>query len=360
MDIESRLSISFYSQIATISEQHKIYVVQHNQTHKIYIKKILDVYNKDIYEYLRLNPIKHTPKIYEIYAEGNQLEVIEEYISGNTVEQLLDSNFPFTNDKIRDIVIQLCVVLNDLHNCSPAIIHRDIKPSNIIITPSGELFLLDFNAAKYQTWSKSEDTSLLGTKGYAAPEQYGFGVSTTQTDIYAVGVLIKELTSCKAYIQSGQKNEFVPIITKCTKLDATQRYENVLSISRLLNSSDVSNSKPQKEFSAWRRFLPPGFQKLSPISMLLSGTGYAFIAWLCLTLEIDGSTPLSLFVDRILCFIMLISIIFCSANYLNVQSFFPPCRTKNPLLRIMAIVLLDILIFLSFMIFISIFDSILA
>ena len=72
------------------------------------------------------------------------------------------------------------------------IIHRDIKPSNIMITEQNHVVLLDFNAAKLYTNASTNDTVLLGTKGYAAPEQYGFGSSSPQTDIYAIGVLIKE------------------------------------------------------------------------------------------------------------------------------------------------------------------------
>lgn len=349
MDIESRLSISFYKPIATISEAHKIYVVQHMETNKIYIKKILDIYNLSVYEYLRNNPIPHTPRIYEVYEEANQLYIIEEYISGDTMEQLLENNMPFSNEKLRDIAIQLCTIVKELHDCVPSIIHRDIKPSNIILSPSGELFLLDFNAAKYHSDYKDEDTTLLGTKGYAAPEQYGFGVSTTQTDIYAIGMLLKELTSCPAYLESRQKNEFSSIITKCTKLNANERYKDVNAILRILCKSESTSMEPTDKLPSWMSYLPPGFQKLSPINMLLSGAGYAFLFWLCLTLEVEDTTPSALLFERIFCLLMILSIIFCTANYRNVQSQFPPCRTKKLPLRILAVLLFDVLIFFAFM-----------
>ena len=349
MDYESRLSISFYKQIATISETHKIYAVQHIQTNKIYIKKVLDVYNKAVYEYLQANPISHTPRIYEVYEENNRLTIIEEYISGDTIEQLLENQTPFSNEKIREIAIQLCSIVKNLHNCSPAIIHRDIKPSNIILSPSGELFLLDFNAAKYQSDGKNEDTSLLGTKGYAAPEQYGFGVSTTQTDIYAIGMLLKELTTCEAYLQSKQKNEFSSIISKCTRLNANERYKNISSILRILSKNDSNVVEQARDLPRWMSYLPPGFQKLSPINMIFAGIGYLFLFWLCLTLETKNATPGVLIIERSSCLLMFLSIIFCSANYRNVQSYFPLCRTNNIFLRILAVILLDVLIFFAFM-----------
>lgn len=87
----------------------------------------------------------------------------------------------------------LCEILEKLHSVTPPIVHRDTKPSNIIITNYEHVVLLDFNAAKYFADTDTADTILLGTKGYAAPEQYGFGSSTPQTDIYALGILLKEL-----------------------------------------------------------------------------------------------------------------------------------------------------------------------
>ena len=82
----------------------------------------------------------------------------------------------------------------------PAIIHRDIKPSNIIITAYNRAVLLDFNAAKYYSCQSTEDTVLLGTQGYASPEQYGFGSSSPQTDIYSMGILFRELLNSICYL----------------------------------------------------------------------------------------------------------------------------------------------------------------
>ena len=82
----------------------------------------------------------------------------------------------------------------------PPIIHRDIKPSNIIITAYNRAVLLDFNAAIYYSCQSTEDTILLGTQGYASPEQYGFGSSSPQTDIYSMGILFRELLNSICYL----------------------------------------------------------------------------------------------------------------------------------------------------------------
>lgn len=358
MDISSRLSISFYKTIAAISEEHKIYIVQQIQTKKIYIKKILTVYNRNIYEFLQNNPVPHTPKIYEIFEENSELTIIEEYISGDTLEQLLDNNVKFHAEEIRDIVIRLCIILSDLHHCYPPIIHRDIKPSNIILTPSGEVYLLDFNAAKYHSDTKSEDTTLLGTKGYAAPEQYGFGVSTVQTDIYAVGMLLNTLVTGSISQEVNCSHEFSPIIEKCTRLQASDRYKDVDAIIRLLKKNDGETDKSLSDLPSWTTYLPPGFQRLSPLNMLFALAGYSFVFWSCLTLEIEVSTPAALIIERVFCLLMFLSVIFCSFNYRNVQSLFPPCRTKNKFLKILSVILLDFLVFFSFLFIMILIEAI--
>lgn len=354
MDYSTRLSISYYKTIAEISKEHRIYIVQHIHTHKIYIKKVLTVYNKSIYEYLQKNPVPHTPKIYVLHEENYELTIIEEYISGDTLEQLLENKVTFSTELIRSMMIQLCTILSELHHCQPPIIHRDIKPSNIILTPSGEVYLLDFNAAKYHSTHKEEDTRLLGTKGYAAPEQYGFGVSTIQTDIYAVGMLLNTLVTGTFSQNPCTDSEFSPIIAKCTRLQASERYKDMDAVLHLLQKSDHEKNKTRSDLPTWVSFLPPGFRSLSPFNMIFSSVGYFFVFWLCLSLEVKNATPVALYIERGFCLLIFLSIIFCTANYRNIQSYFPPCRTKNKLLKILSVLLLDVLIFFSLM-FIMIF-----
>lgn len=358
MDIGSRLSISFYKTIAVINEGHQIFVVQHLQTGKIYIKKILTVYNKNIYQFLQSHPVPHTPKIYEIYEENAQLTIIEEYVSGDTLEQLLENHVRFNTEDIIDIMISLCTIVSRLHHCHPAIIHRDIKPSNIILTPSGELYLLDFNAAKYYSINKLEDTELLGTKGYAAPEQYGFGVSSVQTDIYAIGMLLNTLVTGSLTPAVKSSSRFSSIIAKCTRLQACDRYKDVDAILRLFQNMASKSHTHRLNLPRWACYLPPGFQRLSPVPMLFAFAGYLFVFWLSLTLEVKNTTPVSLWINRIFCLLMFLGIIFCSFNYRNIQSSFPPCRTNHKLLKILSVLLLDALVFISFMIIMVIVTAI--
>ena len=210
MDLDQRLAISYYKPIAAINEPHHVYLVQHQETKKIAIKKVLDVYNLAVYAELYRNPVAGTPRIINYYEEAGQLTVIEEYISGTSLQDKISHADIAPNDMLQ-YMLDLCAILEQLHLHNPAIIHRDVKPSNVIITSYNRAVLLDFNAAKYHTAAKDSDTILLGTQGYAAPEQYGFGQSSPQTDIYSMGILLKEMAEA-----SHCQNPYIDAVTiKC-------------------------------------------------------------------------------------------------------------------------------------------------
>jgi len=190
MTLEQELMLSYYKEVATINEDHGIYLVQDIRTGKFYVKKLLTVYNAEIYHYLMDHPIANTPKIYLAGESDGILTVVEEYIPGDTLEEILEEKKTLPEKQVIEITLQLSLILRAFHSCDPAIVNRDIKPSNIKISPDGMVKLLDMNAAKWTNAEAERDTKLLGTQGYAAPEQYGFGPSSVQTDIYALGVLM--------------------------------------------------------------------------------------------------------------------------------------------------------------------------
>ena len=204
MNLSQRLSNSFYQVVAAINEPHKVYLVQHRDSGRFYVKKILDVYSADVYKDLQAHPIPGIPRIMDSWEEDGRLVIIEEFISGVTLRDLIEStSSPAANTDLREILTVerighymagLCEILERLHSHNPPLIHRDLKPSNIIITSCDNAMLLDFNAARFYSGEpgRESDTRLLGTKGYAAPEQYGFGESSPQTDIYSVGRILQE------------------------------------------------------------------------------------------------------------------------------------------------------------------------
>ncbi|MCM1191286.1 MAG: serine/threonine protein kinase [Butyrivibrio sp.] len=342
MDIASRLALSYYKEIAALNEEHNIYVVQNTSNRHIFVRKILDVYNKNVYHSLKDLSLPGMPHIYEIFEADGRLVIIEEYIAGSTLEELLNENYPFTPELVTSVLLQLCETLQALHNCQPPIIHRDIKPSNVILKPDGRAVLLDFNAARRLSAGKVEDTKLLGTKGYAAPEQYGFGTSDARTDIYALGMLANTLLNGGFSPVCTGHTALAPVIQKCIRLNPEERYQNVGELQKglkLRKKSNLQEAAPSRR--DLRRYLPPGFRSGNPIYMIVSALCYGFIFWLCLTLEIKDAAPPELWVERLFCLFTFMGTIFLSCNYCGIQSLFPPCRTQNRFLKFCSVLLLD-------------------
>ncbi len=231
---DNPLPISFYKEIAILNEDHKVYIVQHIETKKIYVKKCLSIYNREVYVQLYKYPVEHIPRIYAIYENDDTLTIIEEYISGETLQDILDIGVEFSEKEVIDYAVKLCNILSSLHNQNPAIIHRDIKPSNIVLTEDNSIILLDLNAARLWRDEKDRDTRLLGTEGYAAPEQFGFGNSSRQTDIYAIGNLIKTLLRVESSPDSHISAKLGKVIEKCLEMNPKDRYQSANQLSKNL------------------------------------------------------------------------------------------------------------------------------
>ena len=354
MAIADRLAISYYKTIAVINEPHRIYLVQHQETDKIYVKKVLSVYSTAVYDYLMKHPSAGIPTVTCYYedSENHTLTVIEEYITGKTLAELSEEK-SLTYHQIIDCMIKLCDILTFLHSAVPPIVHRDIKPSNLIMTERGELFLLDYNAARNYTGSGSSDTILLGTKGYAAPEQYGFGTSSPRTDIYSAGILLKELAGPLALPRS----DFAPIIDKCTRLEPSSRYASAAALKKdLLRLTSFQEMQPAAQHG--NELLPPGFRTHTPWKMVIGSIGYFFIFLLAFSMRVDSSVSAIIWLERFTFLALSLLLVLATCNYADIQRFFPLCKHRNPVLRVIGILLFDALILFVVMTLLSFLESI--
>jgi serine/threonine protein kinase len=137
------------------------------------------------------------PRIYEQFSEDGRWYLVMDFIEGETLEERL-SRAPggrFSAQEALRIGIQLCTVLDYLHTRQPPIIFRDLKPANIMVTPGGDIYLIDFGIARHFKPGQTKDTVAFGSAGYAAPEQYGKAQTTTQSDIYGLGATLHHLLS---------------------------------------------------------------------------------------------------------------------------------------------------------------------
>jgi serine/threonine protein kinase len=341
MDYTNQLKLSYYSPIATLNEAHGITLVQHVQTNKIYIQKRLDPRNAPLYACLQSMQLKGIPKIHEQFVLENELIVIEEYISGASLAQLIE-NKQLSFDLVLELALQLCDILLQLHAHQPSIIHRDIKPENCFLNDQGYLILMDFNAAKFYS-EKEADTILLGTPGYAAPEQYGFLPSTIQTDLYAFGILLKEMQDSL----TAKDTRFDSIIETCTQMNPADRFSSAAKLKEALQSlaSIPAADKNHPIKNAFQNYGPPGFRSFSPAKILLSIPVYVFGFLVGISVNDPELSAVSVWIERIFTLAMFFGMLFITFNYRNIQQTFPLCTNANRWIRYAGILLFDLLYF---------------
>lgn len=233
---EEILNLSVYEELENIVGRNDVILVRNRDTTEKYVKKLLTTYNKSVYSYLLGHPVPQMPKIIEMYESDNCLIVIEEFIPGKTVADLLEEGL-IPERQVLHITKSACSILDALHNLPTPIIHRDVKPSNIIITPDNDVVLLDINVAKWFDPDKTDDTVYMGTRFYAAPEQAGYGLSASsaKSDIYAVGVLMNVMLTGDIPKHKKAEGDIRRIIERCISLDAKDRY----TARELINEIDL-------------------------------------------------------------------------------------------------------------------------
>lgn len=179
------------------------------------------------------------PKVLSIEATAKSLTVVEEYIPGRTLQQVIDQRQGAEEEAVFALGRDICAALQVIHSMTPPVIHRDIKPSNIILSDSGRYVLIDFDASRRFAEEAAEDTVLLGTFGYAAPEQYGFSQTDARSDIFSLGATMCEYRTGLPY----RKDADVPgrlgdIISKCTRFDPKDRYQSAGELARALEGME--------------------------------------------------------------------------------------------------------------------------
>ena len=136
------------------------------------------------------------PSIVDVIDTDDSFIIIMDYIQGNSLDKALKEFGAQPEADVIEWAKMLCDVLGYLHTREPAIIYRDMKPANVMLKPDGTISLIDFGTARQHKASKVEDTTCLGTRGYAAPEQYGgMGQTDARTDIYCLGATIYHLVT---------------------------------------------------------------------------------------------------------------------------------------------------------------------
>jgi serine/threonine protein kinase len=186
------------------------------------------------------------PAFTDFFTEGARHFLVMEYVDGSTLEDLLDRNKgPFSEPRVLGWARQLCDVLEYLHSQQPPVIFRDMKPGNIMLTRSGRIKLIDFGIARLFRNRGSQDTQLLGTPGFAPPEQYGSAQTNERSDIYSLAMTLFQLLTCSisenGFGLTNLHAKFPQIsspvaraLEKATSLRSEDRYESIMVFRRAL------------------------------------------------------------------------------------------------------------------------------
>jgi len=160
---------------------------------------------KDLFERERVvgvqaSPHPLMPTFYEAFQFDGHYYIAQEFIEGQTLDDIIRKRNPLPKEWIIKWTVSLCDALAFLH--SRGIIHHDLKPANIRITPHGHLILLDFGAAQYfgKGHENAKPVEMYGTEGYLPPELDADGkwVADVRTDIFALGCMIFEMIAGEA------------------------------------------------------------------------------------------------------------------------------------------------------------------
>jgi len=211
------------------SDRGSVYLVRDLKNHERFIYRVFSG-SGDVYRRLLGISCPYLPKILSLIEANGKAYVLEEYIQGDNLAFLIESD-PLDPEFARRIMLQLCEALKVLHGIGA--VHRDIKPENIIMRGS-DAVLIDFDASRICKVENDTDTQIMGTTGYAAPEQYGFSQTDARTDIYAMGILLNEMLTKRHPSMELTQGKYRHVVEKCIQVNADQRYGSASDLIRAM------------------------------------------------------------------------------------------------------------------------------
>ncbi len=237
-----------------------VYKVFDNRLQKIWAMKYMEVsdISSGMTEANVLRNLDHPlfPRIVDVgYYEASDsryIYIVMDYIEGKNLDEVLKEVGSFSEDTCVSWTLEILDALNYLHNQTPPIIYRDMKPGNIMLTKEGKLKIIDFGIAREKKTGNSNDTVALGTRGYAAPEQFGGqGQSDERTDIYCLGATMYHLITGKnpceppyrmypvRHVKPGLSEGVEKIIIVATRADPSRRYQSCNEMMDALRRKDL-------------------------------------------------------------------------------------------------------------------------
>lgn len=199
-----------------------ITLLRHRKTGKRYVFRQF-MGSADVYRRLLTVECPHLPRIEEAVDSDGRVAVLEEYVQGDTLLFLLEGGL-LDWTEAKKVTQDVCAALWVLHSLGA--VHRDVKDSNVILRGS-DAVLIDFDASRIVKPELATDTVVLGTTGYAAPEQFGLSQTDGRADIYSLGVLLNVMLTGQRPSRKLASGKAGHIVQRCTMMNPDQRYQTV-------------------------------------------------------------------------------------------------------------------------------------
>lgn len=388
MRLSDEYYLSEYQDLGLLHQDKTLHLLRNRVTGVICVKKIMHIEQRDIFQFLKEHPSPYIPQIYASIEDGAQCVVIEEYLDGQNLEEILQQR-KFTETEVIEIGMDVCRALEPLHNAVPPIICRDLKPENIMITTKNKLKVVDFNIARNVRDGQNRDTHLMGTEGFAAPEQFGFRQTDGRTDIYAVGVLMNYLLTGCFPMERITDGKLSVVIQRCIRLDPKDRYQTMEELQEALGqirdnsgekyraagqsytvwgkelleqAPELGNESGKQNKSLVEEFMIPGFRSKTPWKMITAAAGYVFITWCCFNMEFTENDVIlpepRQTLNRFTVWISQIVFVALVCNYRGCKEKIPLLNNPKRKIRVGGYVLADLLMFVIAALVCAVLESI--
>ena len=184
------------------------------------------------------------PRVRRFFRDKDAAYLLRDYVEGETLLDLVQKHGPLPAGETVQIGLSLCQTLEKLHSLDPPLIHRDIKAENIVRSTLGEYVLIDFDIARFYDKQDRRDTELRGTAFSAPPEQFGYRQTDPRSDIYALGVLLHELSTGECRLEEGRTPAPLrSVVNRCTRFDPKDRYQSVAALERALKRAAAGRKR---------------------------------------------------------------------------------------------------------------------
>lgn len=247
----------------------------------VYILKRIDIEDAQMYKAILNIDSSRVARHYGFTTVDENMYVVVEYINGITLKEYCQQNHPLSRDRIIEIASGICDGLSAIH--SAGLVHRDITPTNIMIDNNGNPVIIDFDISRFNKPNQSKDTQILGTFGFAAPEQYGFSQTNKKADIYSMGVLINYMATLSMPNEELPNGSLAHIIKKCMQIDENKRYDNIEELSHALHRNNVEGIIRSI----------PGFRSGRGWHIIVAGIYYALLPLMFYVLGVSSEDPIT-------------------------------------------------------------------